>query len=62
VDSWQEFLDFINGFKDGIVGVTGEDSKSYICNANISIAEKVWYTDYEIIFSDETKWVEDLAV
>jgi len=51
--------EFILGFKDGVVGVTGEESKSYLCNANISVTQQVWYTDYDTLVKDETKWVEE---
>ena len=38
-DTWEEMWEFIIGFKDGVVGVTGEESKSYLCNSNITIAD-----------------------
>ena len=38
-DTWAEMWEFIIGFKDGVVGVTGEESKSYLCNSNITIAD-----------------------
>ena len=40
-DTWAEMWEFIIGFKDGVVGVTGEESKSYLCNSNITIALKI---------------------
>ena len=61
VDTWRELWDFIFGFKDGVVGVTGGDSKAYLCNANLSIADKIWYTNYANMF-DGTHFTEDDAV
>lgn len=42
--------DFIQGFKNGIVGVTGVDSKYYLCNTNITLAEDVFYLNYKTMF------------
>jgi hypothetical protein len=61
-DTWTEMWDFILGFKDGVVGVTGEESKSFLCNANISIADQVWFLDYDALVKDETKWTEEPEV
>lgn len=45
-DAWEIF----KGFKDGIAGVTGSDSKFYLCNSNITVAEDVyWYNGYRIL-------------
>lgn len=51
--------DFLLGFKDGVVGVTGEESKSYLCNGNVSAADDIWYNDYDTLVKDETKWTEE---
>jgi hypothetical protein len=58
-DTLREVWDFIFGFKDGVVGVTGADSKSFLCNANLSIADTVWYWNYYNIINDDDKWTED---
>ena len=44
----------LNGFKDGIVGVTGSDSLFSYCNGNISQATDVMYYNYANMFLDET--------
>lgn len=58
-DTVEEMWQFIIGFKDGVVGVTGEDSKSYLCNSNLTVTEEVWYTNYDLLVNDEDKWTED---
>ena len=58
-DTLEEMWEFIIGFKDGVVGVTGEDSKSYLCNSNLTVTEEVWYTNYDLLVNDEDKWTED---
>ena len=58
VNTWTEVWDFVNGFKDGIVGVTGKESKSYLCNANITNTEAVFYKNIAEMF-DGTHFVED---
>jgi hypothetical protein len=50
VDSLREMWDFIVGFKDGIVGVTGGESKAYLCNGNISRANSIYYWNYRNMF------------
>ena len=46
-DSFRDAYDVLKGFKDGIAGVTGSDSKYYMCNTNITVAEDVyWYNGY----------------
>lgn len=46
LDTLDEGGNFLQGFKDGIVGVTGSDSKFYLCNSNISIVEDVYFWNY----------------
>jgi len=58
-DTFDEILDFLVGFKDGIVGVTGEDSKAYRCNSNITAAEVIWYENYTLLVEDEEKWTDE---
>lgn len=58
VDSLRELWDFIYGFKDGIVGVTGGESKAYLCNGNLSIANSIWYWNYVNMF-DGNHFTED---
>jgi len=53
LDSYTEAFSMANGFKDGIVGVTGEDSMFAFCNGNISQTTDVWYFNYENMFLDE---------
>ena len=58
VDNWREAWDFAWGFKDGVVGVTGKDSKAFLCNGNVSITDKVFYYDYVDAINNATKWTE----
>ena len=37
---------WINGFKDGIVGMTEDDSKLQLCNNNITNAPNVFYYNW----------------
>lgn len=49
-DSYDDAYEVFKGFKDGIAGVTGSDSKYYLCNGNITIAEDIyWYNGYKIL-------------
>jgi hypothetical protein len=43
----------LQGFKNGIAGVTGDDSKFYLCNANITVAEDVYYWNYYTLLNSE---------
>lgn len=50
VETKEEAWEVFKGFKDGIAGVTGSDSKFYLCNANLTIAEDVyWYNGYKVL-------------
>jgi hypothetical protein len=53
VNSLREGWDFVNGFKDGNVRVTGTKSKLFMCNSNISNADYVFYRNYMEYFSDQ---------
>jgi hypothetical protein len=54
IDEYWDILDFLNGFKDGAVRVTGEESKLYYCNGNLSDSINVFYNNYAPYFSDPT--------
>jgi hypothetical protein len=47
MDTLRETWDFVYGFKDGVIGVTGGDSKSFLCNSNISNVDTVFYYNYQ---------------
>jgi hypothetical protein len=53
VSKWRDWFDFLFGFKDGVVRVTGVTSKLYICNANISSADSVFYWRIQDYFKDD---------
>lgn len=41
--------------------MTGDNSKAFLCNANLSIADDIWYNNYALMF-DGTYFTEDNAV
>jgi hypothetical protein len=53
--------DFLWGFKDGIVGVTGASSKAYLCNQFVSRLDDVFYKDYLSLLNNEAMWTGELA-
>ena len=59
IDTIGELGKFVVGFKDGMVGVIGEESKAYRCNANITLASDIYYWNYVNLF-DGTRFTEDL--
>mmetsp|Transcript_1657 Transcript_1657/g.2929 ORF Transcript_1657/g.2929 Transcript_1657/m.2929 type:complete len:220 (-) Transcript_1657:67-726(-) len=52
MDTAAETLDFVNGFKDGVVRVTGTESLLYYCNGNLSDSTDVWFYNYQQYFVD----------
>lgn len=56
LDMWE----YIVGFKDGVVQLTGVDSKLYYCNKNITDTKNVFYYNWLNIFGSydiiTTKW------
>jgi hypothetical protein len=53
VATMEEFGDVLQGFKDGVAGVTGSDSKFYLCNSNITVAEDIYYWNYYTLFRED---------
>lgn len=44
--SFMDAVRWMNGFKDGIVGMTEDDSKLQLCNNNITNAPNVFYYNW----------------
>ena len=53
VATMEEVGDVLQGFKDGIAGVTGSDSKFFLCNSNITEAEDIYYWNYYTLFRED---------
>jgi len=60
VDTVREFWDIVMGFKDGVVGVVGDDTKAYLCNGNLTIVGDVFYGNFAQMF-DGTRFTADEA-
>lgn len=52
MDNIKDFLDYVEGLKDGTVALTGTDSKLYLCNGNITNAKAVFYDNWYKLFKD----------
>ena len=59
IDTVEELGRFVIGFKDGMVGVIGEESKAYQCNANLTLITDIYFYNYKNLF-DGTRFTEDL--
>jgi len=46
-------LDYLEGLKDGTVALTGDDSKLYLCNGNVTAAKAVFWDNWLKIFGSE---------
>jgi len=49
----KNFIDYIEGLKDGTVALTGTDSKAYLCNKNITAAKAVFFDNWLKLFGSE---------
>lgn len=52
VTSYTQVLDFTDGLKDGVVEITGTDSKLFKCNKNLTDFRKVYYDDWQFLLVD----------
>jgi len=55
MDEVKDFLDYVEGLKDGTVALTGDDSKLSLCNGNITNAKAVFWDNWIKIFGTEEK-------
>ena len=46
MDHFDDIFWFVDGFKNGVVMITGEDSKLYKCNKNITDFKKVYWDNW----------------
>ena len=53
MDEFKDFLDYVEGLKDGTVALTGDDSKLSLCNGNITNAKAVFWDNWIKIFGTE---------
>lgn len=51
VKTFDEVWNFVIGFKDGVVGVTGSTSLASYCNGNVSSADDIYWNNYNTLWS-----------
>lgn len=57
IDDWQDAYNFVLGAKDGMVAITGSDSKATLCNGNITVAQEIWWDNWTPFYYErETKF------
>lgn len=50
---WRNPWDMFYGFKDGVIGVTGNNSKASYCDRNLTDAYTVYFKNFADLFKDD---------
>jgi len=48
-----DVLYLLTGFIEGIVNINGAESLIVKCNTNITLTEKIWWTNWEKLFDND---------